>query len=605
MSITLRIQAYQDAPLPQPVLRQFDQLGGAIGRISGNELVLDDPSKYISRVHAKVDFHDGGYYLTDVGSNPSLVNERPLGRGQPMLLADNDRLTIGDYQLLVTIRLLLPAAAAPSPLLQAPPVAAAFAPMPAAHAGFDDALSGASILDVGANFDFLNFDPLGGNLAGGLVAAPAAPAFRGAESDHVSPEIQSFQMPASRAAAPVVGMAPVAFVAALVPMSGAMSMSMSIPDDYDPLADFLPPRLSAALPATPPVLVPVPAAANVVFLPDFDFLAPPPLAAPTEFVAAAPLVMPEVAVFPAAVPATPVLAVVAPVPVAVVAAPPAATQPATVFVSAAAAAPPPVAVVAPSSLATLQPAFVSTATAPPPIAVVAPSSSVVTEPAFVSAAAAPPPAAPELASAAATSAAPAQAASDSAIIDALLRGLGLSELKTSHSALALVELAGAMLREATNGTMGVLTARAMAKRESRLEMTMMASAANNPLKFFPDADMALAQMLGSAHPGYMAPARAYANAYDDLKAHELATLAGMRAALAGVLQRFDPAAIEQRLQVPSVMDKFLASSRKAKMWDRLVELYGEISNDADADFQRLFGEQFGAAYEEQVQRLRK
>ena len=83
--------------MPQPVVKQFDQSGGAIGRTSGNDLVLDDPSKYISRVHAKVDFRDGGYYLSDVGSNPILVNERPLGRGQPMLLADNDRLMIGDY----------------------------------------------------------------------------------------------------------------------------------------------------------------------------------------------------------------------------------------------------------------------------------------------------------------------------------------------------------------------------------------------------------------------------------------------------------------------------------------------------------------------------
>ena len=181
----------------------------------------------------------------------------------------------------------------------------------------------------------------------------------------------------------------------------------------------------------------------------------------------------------------------------------------------------------------------------------------------------------------------------------------MSDLKTSRSPTELAELAGAMLREATIGTMGVLMARAVTKRESRLEMTMMASQANNPLKFFPDADRALVQMLSSSHPGYMAPARAYTNAYDDLKAHELAILAGMSAALSGVLQRFDPAAIEQRLQVPSVMDKLLAANRKAKMWDRLVELYKEITNDADADFQRLFGEKFGVAYEDQIQRLRQ
>jgi hypothetical protein len=83
-----------------------------------------------------------------------------------------------------------------------------------------------------------------------------------------------------------------------------------------------------------------------------------------------------------------------------------------------------------------------------------------------------------------------------------------------------------------------------------------------------------------------------AGAFDDLRAHELAVIAGMRAALAAVLERFDPARIEARLAVPTVMDKMLSSSRKAKMWDRLVELYGEIAREADDDLQRLYGEKF-------------
>ena len=60
MAITLSVQTYRNEALPQPVARRFDQLGGAIGRAVGNELVLDDPSKYISRVHARIDYRDGG-----------------------------------------------------------------------------------------------------------------------------------------------------------------------------------------------------------------------------------------------------------------------------------------------------------------------------------------------------------------------------------------------------------------------------------------------------------------------------------------------------------------------------------------------------------------
>jgi type VI secretion system protein len=153
--------------------------------------------------------------------------------------------------------------------------------------------------------------------------------------------------------------------------------------------------------------------------------------------------------------------------------------------------------------------------------------------------------------------------------------------------------------------MDVLMARAMTKKESRIDMTMLSVRANNPLKFFPHAEGALTQMLTGAMAGYMAPQDAMAGAFDDLRAHELAVIAGMRAALGAVLHRFDPAQIESRLAVPSVMDKMLASNRKAKMWDRLVELYGEIAREADDDLQRLFGEKFSEAYEDQVARLRR
>ena len=184
-----------------------------------------------------------------------------------------------------------------------------------------------------------------------------------------------------------------------------------------------------------------------------------------------------------------------------------------------------------------------------------------------------------------------------------MRGLGLAHLQTKHTGPELAELVGVILREATGGVMHTLRARAVTKRESRIEMTMIASKANNPLKFFPDAASALNQMLSQTSGGYMPAVRAFGNAFEDLQAHELAVMAGMRAALAAILARFDPAAIEKRLDLPTVMDKMMASSRKAKMWDRLVLLYADISREADDDFQRLFGESFAKAYEDQIDRL--
>jgi type VI secretion system FHA domain protein len=197
-----------------------------------------------------------------------------------------------------------------------------------------------------------------------------------------------------------------------------------------------------------------------------------------------------------------------------------------------------------------------------------------------------------------------QAAADP-VMAALLRGLGLPGLQLQRPATEVAEIVGAMLREATTGTIDVLMARALTKKESRIEVTMLAVRENNPLKFFPHAEGALQQLLTSSMPGYMAPVEAMAGAFDDLRAHELAVIAGMRAALAAVLGQFDPAMIESRLAVPTVMDKMLSSKRKAKLWDGLVEMYAQIVRDADDDLQRVYGEKFSEAYEEQVTRLRR
>ena len=557
MQLILQILSYRNQPVPPSALGRFGMAGGTVGRAPDNVLVLDDPGKYISRVHARVLFQDGAYYLEDVGSNPSVVNDRPLGKGRQVMLGHGDRITIGDYQLQgvveeeVVVAPLLPPAPVNNPALPLfepppPPAPVQLAPLepvakpaaaPVYAMGLPDALAGASILDVGGA-DHLGGgdDPLGLNLFGG--AAPAAPP-RAAESDHVSPEFAAFQRsPFGAAPAAPASFAPAAPMAASPAFAQPRQSpggAFAIPDDYDPLADLFP-----RAPAPAPVAAPVVAA-------DDNWLAP--VAAP----AAAPAFA-EPAVAPAF--AAPVAPVEWAPPVAP-AASPAAAEPAPV-----AAAPMPFVPAPP------------VATAAPPAAARAPV-------------------------------APQAAASDCEVLQALLRGLGLPDLKVNRPATEVAETVGAMLREATAGTIDVLMARALTKKESRIDMTMLSVRANNPLKFFPNADGALTQMLTGAMAGYMPPVQAMSGAFDDLRAHELAVIAGMRAALAAVLHRFDPAKIEERLAVPTVFDKMMSANRKAKMWDRLVELYGEIAREADDDLQRLFGEKFSEAYEEQVERLRQ
>jgi type VI secretion system FHA domain protein len=175
MSLTLSVHTYRDAAPAQPLSRRFDRLGGALGRAADNELVLEDPGKYISRVHARVEFRDGAWCLVDVGSNPSLVNERPVGPGRHVALPDGDRITIGDYQLVASVALEAAPALPPSPLQIEPAP-----PRPVLSPALSAALSTIP-------------DPLGLNL---FAPAPAAP-LRATESDHVSPELAAMPLFAS------------------------------------------------------------------------------------------------------------------------------------------------------------------------------------------------------------------------------------------------------------------------------------------------------------------------------------------------------------------------------------------------------------------------
>jgi FHA domain-containing protein len=80
-------------------------------------------------------------------------------------------------------------------------------------------------------------------------------------------------------------------------------------------------------------------------------------------------------------------------------------------------------------------------------------------------------------------------------------------------------------------------------------------------------------------------------------------VAGMCAALEGVLDRFDPAALEGQLSQLSMLQSLLAGSRKARLWEMFVEHFSHIRSEAEDDFQTLFGKAFLRAYEEHIDQI--
>ena len=490
-------------PGAENAVAQFGPEGGLIGRSDTNTLVLNDPDRTVSRVHAQVVCRDGRYFIIDRGSNPMLCNGRTLGAGNEAPLGDGDRLTIGSFELVVQVLAdVAPPSAAGSFAQPASPVAGG---IPTEDDPFAD-------------------------LLGGLGLPPAAPA---TPDPGALPE--SMASPFDDLLAP--------------PPTPATPLGLDPPRDSGALDDFSD-LITPAAQSAPSI--------GSLFGLDAgqggDPLANSPLADPLHCPKAAANADPLAALAGGST-----------------------TQPTS----------------APKSdhLPIEQYAFVP----PQAISTPPPAPAVPTPPATP----APPPPAPTM-----PPVAPVSPANADALLAALLRGLG--DLRNPPDALTpeLMERVGTLLHDAVQGTLQLLLTRQELKRELRAEVTMIASHANNPLKFSPTAEVALAHLLGPSMRGFMPADEAMRNTFDDLRAHQFGIMVGMRAALLQLIARFAPDELQKKIVAKSALDSLFAAQRKAKLWDQFVQLYAEIATEAEDDFHSVFGKAFTQAYEEQMLRLK-
>ena len=238
---------------------------------------------------------------------------------------------------------------------------------------------------------------------------------------------------------------------------------------------------------------------------------------------------------------------------------------------------------------------------------VAAARTVFEEPTFVGAAKAPTAAASAPQDAARTPAppaAPAGTATDLVRLFLEAAGLPHKELSAAEGERVLREC-GAILRAAIEGIMMLLIARAEMRKEFQAEdRTMVGARDNNPLKLMSDPHEAMAFLFDPAErtDGFLDPVQAVGDACEDLRAHELALMAGMRAAILGALRRLDPHALERAFEKSS--GGFSLASRKARLWELFVAHQEKLSHDSQEDFNKVFGREFMGAYQSQLRRLR-
>jgi FHA domain-containing protein len=583
--IALKVLSYNGTPADGPAA-QFDELGGSIGRADTNQLVLPDPERTISRVHARIVFRAGGYSVVDNGSNPISVNGQVLGSGREVPLRPGDQLQIGGYVLQASDTL-APDVSDPFAVLfgdatglatpvapQVPrPIAAASMARPTALTparGAGPAPNPSPSPPFVAGHIPEDWDPFapdphplqpqsspGANAtaSGGLLDMPAQRAdslddlFGLGPTAPISDPLLAFGAAPPPARSELLGPAPQADPFARAGgADGGSELNTPMPLQARRAATASPDDTAPATPALPAGAVfswqGVPAEGRVVTLPGAGrheadaahetAAARAPIGLDDDFGFDLPLV------------------------------PPSASQ----------------------QVSALQPAE-------------APG-------ALLRAAASPSPTSaprPGLAAPASPPSRAADAEVADGLLQALLEGLEMPDLRLGRLDEPTMRLIGQLLRESTRGAVELLVARAALKREMRAEMTMIVARENNPLKFSPSVEVALQHLLGPPTPGFMPAAPAVRDAFDDLRAHQLGVMAGMRAGLEGVLQRFDPQQLEGKLAPRSGLGSLIPAARKARLWELFQELFGQLQREAEDDFDELFGRAFVRAYEAQLDRL--
>jgi type VI secretion system FHA domain protein len=179
----------------------------------------------------------------------------------------------------------------------------------------------------------------------------------------------------------------------------------------------------------------------------------------------------------------------------------------------------------------------------------------------------------------------------------LLKGAGVDPNTLRVAPAEAAETAGALLRRLLAGLVVMMEARARAKSQLGAQSTTLELNGNNPLKFARNPERVLAQLLNPAERGFMSAEQAIEDSFQDLQAHQMATLAAMQGALAATLERFSPEAIRRRAEVRGVLARILPAARNATMWETYEREFEGVARGSSEAFMDVFAKEFKQAYE--------
>ena len=181
---------------------------------------------------------------------------------------------------------------------------------------------------------------------------------------------------------------------------------------------------------------------------------------------------------------------------------------------------------------------------------------------------------------------------------------GIPSDRIRRSPTEALSAAGAILRQMVSGLMLMIEARARAKAQLGVQATGLELDGNNPLKFVRSPERALLQLLDEPQEGFMGAERAVEDVFQDLQAHQMATLSAMRGALDGTLSRCSPSAIRDRSGEPTRWTRWFSVVRRARQWDAYEREFEGVVRGANDAFMDLFAKEFRQHYDRQISEMK-
>ena len=503
MSLAINLLKAPDSVVMTQSKISFGSQGGTIGRGDNNDLVLEDPERYLSSLHCQFVIENGQCYLIDQSTNGTFYNGSmdPMGKGTRLAVKDQDTFIIGDYEFTILLQDVPAAYMQHDDTPSSPFAADSDDPFSSQDSGFDDfSANPFPSGQVSARESLFNEEPGGVDPLAALDMAQAIPGspLSSTDEDSYDPFEAATYSDGSDPISQQIDWPVPGVDSELPPMGGG------IPDDWDD--DFL--SEPESLPQQP---IPQPQPAVVVPNPSGRAQSSASFSAKEAEVSSRQKTLETVN-------------------------------------------------------AKIQ-AEINELKRQAEIAAQSPQK--------------------------------AAASVDTSFIEAL--GLDFDRL-TDAEILHINKLGGEVLREMIAGLMKVLGSRSAIKNEFRMNVTTIQPVENNPLKFSANIDDALENMFVKKGNAFKKPIDAVDEGFKSVAEHQLAVLAGIREAFTSLIQRFDPAQLEERFSQQN-KGSLLPGSQKARKWDSYVSYYQEMAGDIDSSFQYLFGDKFVRAYEDQLQKI--